>query len=283
MSEKLVGQLFTHSYLDRGAPTADNLEFRQRLASFVQLNVADKKYQLSAYIAQETGYTKPYEVAPHTLFYTLPIARALTLVTIVYRFFLAADRAYAPSYKVSSQNWLLFVQRALREENVGYSIDLEGGVHYLVDDEFEHNRRAIIRSLNRPKYAGVLAAFNTAHNYLEPNALDTKAAVRSVFEALEIQTKLMVTTQNLNKYSAQNLLAEVAVKSLAIDPTATKVLKATFIAFGEWVDGLHAYRHGQGTAEPVSPPLELAVHILSSGAAFLRLLLDVDQKTNAAP
>jgi hypothetical protein len=283
MNEKRVGQLFTLNYIDRGAPTADNVEFRARLASFLQVNAGDKKYALATYIAQETGYIRPLEIAPHDLFNKLPIARALTLITIVYRFFLAQDQAYGAGYKINSQKWLLFVQRTLREENLGYSIDQEGGVHYLVDDEFEHNRSAIVRGLNLPKYAGVLAAFNSAHNYLDPNALDTKAAVRSMFEALEIQTKLMVTTQNLNKYCAQNLLADVAVKALSSDPTATKVLKATFAAFGEWVDGLHNYRHGQGTAEPVSPPLELAVHVLSNGAAYLRLLLDVDQKNNAIP
>jgi hypothetical protein len=49
------------------------------------------------------------------------------------------------------------------------------------------------------------------------------------------------------------------------------VLDKTMQGAADWVDGLHFYRHGQGTQEPIAPSPELAVHALSTGAALLRL------------
>ena len=45
-------------------------------------------------------------------------------------------------------------------------------------------------------------------------------------------------------------------------------------SLADWVDALHNYRHGQGVPEPVAPSEELAVYVLSSGAAFARQLAD---------
>jgi hypothetical protein len=215
------------------------------------------------------------------------LVKSCNIVTLVWRFFHTQNRnlgtVSGDIQRHKGRDWKLFVSRALVEENVGYRLDDECGVHYLVDGEFEHNRNATIRMLGETRYAAVRAAFDSAHNFLDPAALDTKAAVRSMFEALEILTKLMVKTQNLNKFCAQNQLRDAAVKAIGLDPVAEKVLDATFQAFGEWINGLHLYRHGQGTAEPVAPPIELAVHILSTGSAYLRLLLEANQVAHSMP
>jgi hypothetical protein len=282
--QRPVGELFTHIYQSRGAPTRDNAEFRQRLTAYLHTNAGGERTSIANHIAQETGYCRPFEQSPFELFKALPIEKALTLITIIWRFYFSIDGGTARNPVHASarcERWRQFVQRALREENVGYSVDAKCGVHFLVDDEFEHNRSSSIRGLSAPKYSAVLSAFNSAHAYLDPSALDTKAAVRCMFEALEIQAKLMVQTQNLNKFCAQNLLRDVAVRTLGKDEIAAKVIDASFRAFGEWIDGLHSYRHGQGTTAPIVPPIDLAVHILSTGAAYLRLLVDVDQQAAA--
>jgi hypothetical protein len=43
----------------------------------------------------------------------------------------------------------------------------------------------------------------------------------------------------------------------------------------KWVNSLHIYRHGQGTEEPVAPPLGFAIYVVSSGSAWLRFLLQI--------
>jgi len=52
-----------------------------------------------------------------------------------------------------------------------------------------------------------------------------------------------------------------------------------FAGFADWVDAVHNYRHGQGLPEPVAPPIDLTVYMLSSGASFLRWLVTIDGKS----
>ncbi|MEX3957344.1 hypothetical protein [Trinickia sp. EG282A] len=273
-----VGQLFTHVYQDRGAPALDSSEFRERLANYMYARFHDDRVALSEYLAVETGYVSRFAWQNwRAALCDISVGRVLSVVTLIWRFFThrgTRDLTYA----AKARSWKDFVERAMREENVSYRLDERCGVHYLVDAEFEHNRSTMIRALGDVKYAAVRAVFEQAHSYLEPAALDTKSAVRLIFEALEILAKQMVTTKNLNKYCAQKLLKDVALKVIDSDQIADQVITATFISFGEWIDGLHLYRHGQDTAAPIAPPIDLAVHILSAGTAYLRLLLDIDQK-----
>jgi hypothetical protein len=129
----------------------------------------------------------------------------------------------------------------------------------LVDEEFEHNRLSILRCLETPRYAGVRMAFESAHKYLDIESRDAKAAVRSMFESLEILTKLMVETKLLNKWVVENKLKELAKSIYAGDETAVKTIGIIFEGFARWVDGPHNYRHGQGKVDPVDPPLGFAI------------------------
>jgi len=63
--------------------------------------------------------------------------------------------------------------------------------------------------------------------------------------------------------------------------TAKIVTSKAFDGFADWVDGMHYYRHGQGQPEPVTPPIEFAVYVLSSGAAFLRWLVAIKETAAA--
>ena len=44
------------------------------------------------------------------------------------------------------------------------------------------------------------------------------------------------------------------------------------------LDSIHNFRHGQDVQEPKDPPIEFTVYILSSGASFLRWLVEIDRK-----
>ena len=64
------------------------------------------------------------------------------------------------------------------------------------------------------------------------------------------------------------------------DPVAIESISKAFEGFSSWVDAMHLYRHGQNTNEPVAPSLDYAIYIVSTGAAFLRLLAEIDRKSN---
>ena len=90
----------------------------------------------------------------------------------------------------------------------------------------------------------------------------------------------MVETRNLNSWLIENQLKPKALELYAEDPVATESISKVFEGLASWVDAMHIYRHGQGTTEPVAPPLEYAVYVVSTGASFLRWLVDIDEKSN---
>ncbi|MFM0328151.1 hypothetical protein [Paraburkholderia strydomiana] len=282
-NKKQLGQRFSHAYQDRGTPQDDSAHFRGRLIAYMNSRFSDQKFELCSYLAVETGFVSQYAYLNwEAAIGTLNTVQLLDLITLVWRFYAARDnlsRRLSPSsIPRASDEWLTFVGRSLAEENLGYRVDAHCGVHYLVDDEFEHSRIATLRMLANPRYSAVKQAFEDAHDFLSPSSTDTKAAVRSVFEAMEILARLMVETKNLNKYCAQNQLKKAAIAALATDPATNGVLSATFDALGCWIDGIHLYRHGQSTQDPIAPPIELTVHILGTAASYIRLLIDIDQK-----
>ncbi len=217
-----------------------------------------------------------------------PIDSVLNAITLIWRFFYQDEyRKWIYTERAKSvgkwaypqaEAWQAFVARALREENMAYSLDESCGVHYLVDEEFERNRVSALSSLDAPRYAGVRDAFEAAYSYLDSQPPDTKASVRSTFEAIEILARLIDPQSNrLNKQLVENKLKPLAV-NLTSDPTENKTVGKLFDGIAQWVDGLHNYRHGQGVEHPVAPSLTLAVYIISSGAAVLRWLVEIDTK-----
>jgi hypothetical protein len=183
-------------------------------------------------------------------------------------------------WKQSAEQWKSFVARNLKEENLGYRLDANGGVHYFVDEEFERNRYSTLSVLEESRYIAVRSAYEDAYRHLDNNPVDTKAAVRSIFESIEILVKQMVETKNLNKWIVENTLKEKCLSPYKNDKTAIRVASQMFDGFARWVDGLHNYRHGQGEEQPVAPTEGLTVYILSSGSAFLRWLIGINNHIN---
>ena len=168
----------------------------------------------------------------------------------------------------------------MKEENLGYRLDTKCGVHYLVDEEFERNRFSTLSILDDPKYKAVRAAYEDSYRYMDNYPIDTKAAIRSIFESIEILVKQIVETKNLNRWIVENTLKEKCIKLYDTDPIATKVVAEMFYGFAHWVDGLHNYRHGQAEEEPVFPSEDFTVYALSSGSAFLRWLIGINNQLN---
>lgn len=288
-----VGELFARQYVERGAPLQDNPFFRSRLDAFLQANHYKDYADLAAYLRQESGlvvetfYSDTYKRAYYKFtdfFSNTKIELVLSAVTLIWRFLrkysqvLTTRNSASPfTYTYPSADaWHAFVARAMHEENMAYTLDDKCGVHFFIDEEFERNRVTALSCLTSARYGAVRVAFEQAHGYLDAQPADTKASVRAAFEALEILARLMDTqSKNLNKWMVENKLKPMAVAK-AQDPTEAVVVEKLFDGLALAVDGLHSYRHGQGSQQPIAPSFSMAVYVLSSVAAALRWLVAIE-------
>lgn len=268
------GEKFSLVYLNRSEPVRDSQRFRNRLAAYYWESL--HKYYDSAIvkiIQKEIGAEVPFTAMSYSVsdFFKKNETRdVLDAITLIYRILSPSG----PSQ--SSEQWKQFVSRVMKEENLGYQLDTKCGIHYLVDEEFERNRFSTLSVLDNPQYNGVRAAYEDAYRYMDNTPIDTKASVRSMFESIEILVKQMVQTKNLNKWIVENSLKEKCTEPYKNDETALRVVSELFDGFARWVEGLHNYRHGQGSKEPVAPSEGVAIYVLSSGSAFLRWLIGIN-------
>lgn len=269
------GQLFTHVYLDRSELMRDSQQFRKRIGFFCQKEFLDFSYALGNFLILEMGVDITRRGSGYHyegFFERIEAKYMFNAITLIWRF-LINEGGRTPTGKY----WRAFVQRAMKEENLGYYLDEECGVHYFVDKEFESNRVSTLRCLEESRYSGTRQAFEHAFEELDATPPHTKDAIRSIFESLEILVKQMVETQRLNKNVVQNSLKKIALEAYKDDQIAQNSVGKVFMGFGEWVDAIHNYRHGQVVPEPKDPPIEFAIYILSSGASFLRWLVEIDK------
>lgn len=284
-----IGELFSRQYLERGAPLPDSPEFRLRLEAFLFASHHAEYYQLARYLLLEAGYVvQPWSNGLNSgwdfrgFFVSSRTDVVLSSITLVWRYLKQVHRqsAYVGGRVVDAfpraVAWREFVGRVLREENVGYRVDEECGIHFFVDAEFESNRATALACLSNDRHAAVRAAFEAAHAYLDATPPDTKASVRSSFESLEILARLLAPpSRNLNQWLMENRIKPLVISS-ASNPIDAEVLGKAVDGLACLVDGLHLFRHGQATEEPVAPSIETAVYVAASVAAALRLLVPVD-------
>ena len=261
---------FSLIYLEQGAPTRDSERFRNRLAAFYASEIASTHG--SAVVDEferETGAIVPGRGSPRFFVKVIregELRDVLDAITIVYRVLQAR-------FSRDRNNWLNFVARAMRETNVGYSIDENGIVRFRVDEEFERNRTSAVAVLDRPQFVAAKSALDDAYRHLDSDPMDTKAAVRSMFESLEILARQIVpAAKNLNKNLVQNTLKQKFIFEGRYDATEQDILSKLFDGMAQWVDGMHLYRHGQNSSTPVAPSVDSSILILSIGAAYVRQL-----------
>ncbi|TMA90478.1 MAG: hypothetical protein E6J74_23755 [Deltaproteobacteria bacterium] len=268
------GKRFSLVYLEPGAPLRDSQRFRNRLSAYYWANLDDHRDVIQKLIHKETGAKIPVNIGggymPNLFFERGELRDVLDSITLVYE--AVADIGY----RTKAENWKTFVERALREENVGYRLDPKCGVHFFVDEEFERNCVATLSALDASELSGVLDAYEAAYRHMDSDPPDTKAAVRSMFESLEILVRQMVPAKNLYKKLVETALKQKCLPLYAGEPTAAQVVTELFDGFADWVNALHNYRHGQPSEQPVAPTMEVAVYVLSSGSAFLRWLVGIN-------
>ena len=269
------GMRFSLLYLDRSEYLKDSKRFRNRLAAFYDESLEEfYRDDIGKSIELEIGAEVPTSMGNYLVSKFLKngeLRDLLDSITVIFKA-LATNRYSGEA----AAEWKGFVVRALSEENLGYHLDEKCGVHYFVDEEFERNRFSTLLVLDDPRYSSIRTAFDMAYQYLDNQPMDTKGAVRSIFEAIEILVTQMVETKNLNKWVVENALKEKCLPCYESDATAKMVTSKMFDGFAQWVDSIHNYRHGQPETEPVAPPINIAVYALSSGTAFLRWLIELN-------
>ena len=291
-----IGELFSRVYMSQGQPTHESETLRRRVGAYVQYDLFEDHWKLSIYLRKESGQGPRQQTAGNTLYHRyeeffeqLHRDEFMNAITLVWRYLWTKHKTYqrgSQGYKIElsppANAWREFIARVFKEENVGYTVDEKCGVRFTVDTHFELQRTSVLQCLGVKRYNAVAAAFEDAHRYFSTTPADLKAAVRSMFESVEILAKLMVRTDRLTAKLVLNDIKALVLKAYSGDAVAQRARGRTIEGFADWVDGLHHYRHGQGDEDPVAPPEDFAVYALSSGAAFLRWLVQVDTSLKSA-
>ena len=275
--ERPVGELFSRAYGERGVPIEDNRAFRRRLGAYVQSNLYNKHFELSKYLDIEAGLVVSSYYATNTYykwddyFSGTLLPAVLDSITLIYKCL------YSKGLTLDANKWLKFAKRVLVENNIAYELDEKCGVHPLVDHEFSHNKSSTLICLDNARYEGVRKAFEDAYSHFEKD--ERKQSIRSMFESLEILVRLMVDCRNLGKQAVEKKLKPVVLSVYEHDEIASDTVSEMMDGLGYWVNSIHNYRHGQAKEEPVEPPQDFTVYVLSSGASYLRWLVGIDEAT----
>ncbi len=173
--------------------------------------------------------------------------------------------------------WRDFIVRALEEENVAYRIDDDGIVHPFVDSEFAANRAAAVAALGNSRFGEARGDFENAHRHLRNG--EYKQAIRSMFPAVETSAKVLYPDRfvgsdvaEIRRYLVPRLRTKYAENQPAIDAG-----QSLLGGFEKWIIASQPYRHGQQIEALTEPPRELAIAHLSSGATFLRWMIELSE------
>lgn len=269
MSDKPKGKPYSLVYVERGAATEDSQRFRNRLRGYLRELPDDYLGIIASLISLETGASVYYEsVAKHVT--ECSLSDLLDNITHITE---ALEAIQTPRPR-PHQSWLYFVERALREENVGYVVDDEGGVHPAHDEEFGASRSATIALLDKARYTAARKFFDEAMADLK-QPRDTRDAVRKTFEAVENVAKLMFAEEICRLTSTE---VKRFVQPAALDKLTGTERNSTgrmIESFAEWVNACQQYRHAAGEPEPDEPSLDFALLLVSTGAAHLRWLITI--------
>jgi hypothetical protein len=207
----------------------------------------------------------------------------LDLITIAYNAIRedVAKNSYAGRGIITQRldDYLREVREIFQDDDLNFDIDVRGGVHYRFDEEFVRAKAATIAALQGSRYENVRNLFERGFAELSKPIPDGKHAIRGIFAAAEGLFRLMFSKSPALKADEAEKLVPYIQRATAGDPTAERAAVKMLAAFKDWIDAVHNYRHEPGTAKVAQPPVSLAVHLVSTGAAHIRWLAELDQGT----
>jgi hypothetical protein len=272
------GQRFSHVYLKRGEPTQDSARMRRRIASLIgAIKDLQDDSDFDRDVEAKLGIPATWSSSSSwtTLLPKWQLVDVLDLITIAHHF-LVRKRQRGMRDPGAPGQWIGEVNNIFTEENVHYTVDERGGVHFKFDDEFARNAAATIAALRDPRYANALDSYEKSMVALSQAQPDGKTAIRANFAAVEGLFRLMFpSSPRLTSAEAQHLVS-ILQKMLVADATALGASTKILNAFKDWIDAAHFYRHEPGVEEPAQPPIQTTVALVSLGSAYLRWLAELD-------
>ena len=264
--ERPVGQRFSSTYLLQPDLLSDSVRMRRRMGALIY-----KEYgSVVQHMNDELGTSLPMRASATSEYWPpamsqIELRDVLDAVTLLYK-------------KNPRQGFLAEVRRIFSEEQVSYSVDPHGGVHFAVDAEFANSRAAGIHALSRDRYSGVRQQFKAAYGALDKIPADGKLAIRSIFHANEGLFRLMFPdAHQLNSTEVNKYLKPVLDRKYATEAQpAGRVAHKQVAQYQNWIDAAHFYRHEPGTEDAAQPPQEIAIQTVSSGASWIRWLITFD-------
>jgi hypothetical protein len=267
---------FSTLYLQPRDPTPDSARARHRVSALLGEPVFKHHVeQLADYLGLELGVVVPghgrHSSAWQQYMRECPVAQFLDTVTLGYR------HLFYHANAETADQWRDRVRRVFAEENLAYDIDDLGGVHPLVDREFQRNSASAFAGLESDRYDGVRELFERVSNHLgdPPNYVQ---AWRAMFSALDALFALTVPYARLTAEDIERRLRPLVQRTYAADPAALRAANKMLAGFRDWVDASHVYRHQPGATEPAQPPADIAVLAISHGASLLRWLAGLDEE-----
>jgi hypothetical protein len=141
---------------------------------------------------------------------------------------------------------------------------------------------AAISALQPQRYANSLDAFEKGLATLRDASPDGKGGIRGTFTAIEGLLALMFPeVQRLASGEVPRLRPSIE-RAYPGDRRAQEAGKEMLRSLADWIDAAHHYRHEEGKPDTIAqPPLTLALYLVSTGAAHLRWLAELDALMNS--
>ncbi|MGA6113350.1 hypothetical protein [Agrobacterium radiobacter] len=273
------GKRFSHVYLQRSELLPDSPRMRRRLGTLISsLGGNDFLKRLGNDIEREHGIQVVNAYFKENwpgIIGKFELRDVLDVVTTVHNNITELDRQRMQQRRT---NFINGCRRIFEEEQVRYSIDDKGGVHFTVDAEFESVRTSTILAIAADRYNAVRSLYEEAFKHLDRNPPDGKSAIRYAFNSNECLFRLIFPNSHQFSSSEVQKHLDPLVNRIYSDQKPSINLAQKLVAsLKDWIDGAHFYRHEPGTEEPAQPPLELAIYMLSGAGGHIRWLAKLDE------
>jgi hypothetical protein len=163
----------------------------------------------------------------------------------------------------------------LTEENMAYRVRKDAIVCPYVDMEFEINQASALEALSDPRFGEARKDFESAYRHLRDG--NGKEALRMMFPAVEVAAKVLFSGKfaGLAANGVDKHIRPVLDRRYNGNQPAIDAGRLLLSGMKNWINAAQPYRHGQERQEPAEPPVDFVVAHLSTGATYLRWVIEL--------
>lgn len=275
-----TGGYFTRNYRWPSDPKQDSAKMRLRLSTYLIEFTMNDSGKFGEYIQRETGIPVLTRgsfgnyVSWEQVVENCSLLELLDMITAICKFRPIVKTATARIPTI--YNFPDFVKRVFREEAMAFRVDEKGGIHPFIDVAFSAEMSEIVRHLSDQKLTAAKQSVDNAELALLSTTYDGRAAVRSIFDAVENIFKLICPKSNqLNNANVTKELRPTIMASMADNLHEQRATGKIIDSMIDWIESGHIFRHAAGQPEPSEPSTLFATAYVSQGLTYVRLLADV--------